>query len=110
MIIDRVDLLLSTQRGLLGNVFPKLRAVCVNSTENLVFVCFYCDGEISEEEIEHCESTLDDIIADFCNLAKEGEEEVEFETPIIRLDYPKKMPLTGDWTYYRYEDSSRYID
>lgn len=104
------DLKLSVLRGLLGNVFPKLRAVCVNSKENLIFVCFYCDGEISEDDKELCESTLDDIIADFCHLVKEGKDSMEFETPIIRLDYPRKMPLIGDWVYYRHEDSSLYID
>ncbi len=110
MIIDVVNLKLSAQRGLLGNVFPELRAVCVESTENLIYVCFYCDGEISAENKDLCECVLDDIIADFYNRTKEGEPEIEFETPIIRLDYPKKMSLKGRWVYYRHEDSSRYVD
>ncbi len=105
MIINSVNLRLSAQRGLLGNVFPELRAVCVESTENLIYVCFYCDGEITPEIKEHCECVLDDITSDFCHIDK-----IEFETPFIRLDYPKKMPLRGDWVYYRHEDSSRYID
>ncbi len=42
---------LSAQRGLFGNVFQKLRAVCVESKENLIFVCFYCDGEISVKNV-----------------------------------------------------------
>lgn len=102
MIVDIASLELSAQRGLLGNVFPKLRAVCVNSTENLIFVCFYIDGEISEDETEFCESILDDVTADFCI-----HDEIEFETPIIRLDYPERPPLIGHWVYYRYEDYSR---
>jgi hypothetical protein len=29
---------------------------------------------------------------------------------IIRIDYPKKMPLIGHWVFYRQEDSSQYIE
>ncbi len=92
----------SALRGLLGRVFPKLRAVCVNSTENLIYVCFYIDGEISEDEAEYCEGALDDIIADFCHLTYNGKD-IEFETPIVRLDYPQKPSLIGHWVYYRDE-------
>jgi hypothetical protein len=105
MVVDMVDLKLSTARGLLGHVFPTLRAVCVNSTENLIRVCFYCNGEITEDHTELCESVLDDVTSDFLHLIKEGEGGLEFETPIIRLDYPNKMPLVGEWVYYRCEDS-----
>ncbi len=110
MIIDIVNLRLSAQRGLLYNSFPELRAVCVESSENLIYVCFYCDGKISEENNELCECVLDDIMADFCNMGTKEGVEIKFETPIIRLDYPKKMPLRGCWVYYRHEDSSRYVD
>lgn len=101
MKVPEDDLILSTLRGLLRNVFPELRAVCVESRENLIFVCFYCDGEISDDNKECCESTLDDIFSDFSYIPG-----IEFDTPIIRLDYPKKMPLIGEWVYYRHEDSS----
>jgi hypothetical protein len=103
MIIDIVNLKLSVQRGLLGHVFPKLRAVCVNSKENLIYVCFYIDGEISENQKELCESVLDDVTADFFNAKADENNEIEFETPIIRLDYPKKPLLIGHWVYYRNE-------
>lgn len=103
MIVDIVDLKLSAQRALLGNVFPKLRAVCVNSSENLVYVCFYIDGEISDEEKELCECTLDDIMADFFMATAKEEDRLEFETPIVRLDYPQHPPLNGHWVYYRSE-------
>jgi len=99
MKVPEDDLKLSAQRGLFGNVFQKLRAVCVESKENLIFVCFYCDGEISDDDNECCESTLDEIFAD-CSYVPE----IKFETSIVRLDYPQKMPLIGDWVYYRYED------
>lgn len=105
MIVNLRTLKLAALAGLLGNVFPRLRAVCVDSQENLVIVCFYCDGEISDDEKECCESTLDEIFASCSQVST-----IEFETPIIQLDYPKKMPLIGHWVFYRKEDSSRYID
>lgn len=103
------DLKLSVQRALLSNVFRSLRAVCVESRENLIFLCFYCDGEVSEDHRECCESVLDEVIADFF-FASKDKPVIEFETPVIRLDYPKKMPLIGDWVFYRKEDSSRYVE
>jgi hypothetical protein len=108
MIIDMVDLKLSTIRGLLGRVFPALRAVCINSTENLIQIYFYCDGEITNDKKKMCSSVLDQIVVDFDHLTQ-NENRLRFEAPVIRLDYPNKMPLTGSWIYYRYEDSSKYV-
>lgn len=110
MKVSLADLQLSVQRGLLGNVFSKLRAVCIESREkNLIFLCFYCEGEISEDDRECCESVVDQVVADFACVS-EDKPVIEFETPIVRVDYPKKMPLIGHWVFYRKEDSSRYID
>lgn len=109
MKVPMEDLKLSVQRALLTNVFPTLRAVCVESRENLISLCFYCDGEPSEDNRECCESVMDEVIADFF-LASADKPVIEFEMPIIRIDFPKKMPLTGCWVFYRQEDSSRYID
>jgi hypothetical protein len=110
MNIDIVDLKLSVQRGLLGHVFPKLRAVCANSIQNRIIVCFYVDGEITEHEKELCECVLDDVTADFFLARADEKDQIEFEIPIIRLDYPKKPPLIGYWVYYRNEDTSKYIN
>jgi hypothetical protein len=105
MIVDISDIKLSTLRGLLGNILPELRAVCVDSKKNLIQAYFYIDGRISEELNESCESTIDQIIADFCHF-----QEIVFETPILQLDYAKKMPLIGEWVYYRHEESIQYVE
>jgi hypothetical protein len=102
MNLDLANLKLSVQAGLLGNAFPKLRAICVNLTENLIYTCFYIDGEISEDDKECCESILDEVHSDFCNSTHEGKE-IEFETHFTRLDYPQKPLLVGHWVYYRKE-------
>ena len=106
MIVDLVRVKLSAQRGLMMNSFPNLRAVCVNSTENLLSIYFYIDGEISEEDKESCECVLDDFFSDFSYLMDKG---MEFETPFIRLDFPNRMPLIGHWVYYRKENTAEYL-
>lgn len=102
MNLDLINLKLSAQRALLGNVFPNLRAVCINFSENLIYFYFYIDQEISEDYRESCQSAIDDVIADFCNVIHNGKE-IEFETSIMRLDFPQKPPLNGCWVYYRSE-------
>lgn len=109
MAIEIVDLKLSVQRGLLGNVFPSLRAVCINAIQNRIIICFYVDGEITDNEKECCECVLDDVTADFFKAKADKRSQIEFETPIIRLDYPQKPPLIGYWVYYRHEDTSKYV-
>lgn len=103
MIVDMVDLKLSAGRALWGHVFPKLRAVCVNASEQVVFMHLYHDEEISEDDKELCECFRDEVIADFGHLTTKTGEDIEFEIPLIRIDYPQEMPLNGQWVYYRYE-------
>ncbi len=105
MSVDIVGLKLSAQRGLLYNVFPELRAVCVSAEENLIYVGFFVDGEITEEQREYCASVLDDILADFFQVNPNEEDDLEYEAPIVRLDYPQKPPLRGFWVYYRHESN-----
>lgn len=108
MSIKNEELFLSAQRALLGNVTSGLRALSVNTYENVIEVYFFYDGEIDEEKRELAESIMDEIIADFW-YDNEGKE-IEFDYKIKRLDFPKKMPLKGFWVYYRYEDSTQYPD
>lgn len=102
MSIDIMNLKLSAQRGLLGNVFPRLRAVCLDTKKNSLFICFYVDGKITKSNRDCCESVIDNIAEDFCNVSR-NETGIEFATSIVRLDYPQKPPLIGHWIYYRSE-------
>jgi len=94
---------LSAQRALLGNVSANLRAACVYFQDNIIHTTFYYDGEISEDSHELAESVLDEVIADFVFQKGENGKEFEFETLILRVDYPNPMPLNGHWVYYRHE-------
>lgn len=97
---DIGNLKLSAQKALLGNVLPNLRAVCVDCEVGKIFVSFYVDGKISKENMESYNNTVDQIIADFLKDEKKNDSELS----IVQLDYPEKMPLKGDWVYYRSED------
>jgi hypothetical protein len=102
MKITNVDLLLSIQRALLGNISPNLRAVCTKLEEKAINIYFYYDKKISDENCELSAHTIDQVMADFWE--NEDGNEIEFYTPILLLNYPQKMPLVGDWVYYRHED------
>lgn len=101
MKVNNHELLLSIQRALLGNVTPNLRAVCVKLKEKKISIHFYYDKNISDEDRELSAHTIDQVMADFWEN-DEGDE-IEFFTPLLLINYPQKMPLVGDWAYYRHE-------
>lgn len=104
MSIQLPVLKLSIQRALLGNISPKLRAVCANVEENKIYINFYYDGIISEDDQELYEHACAQIMADFSFPEKGSDVETECNMQIIRLDFPQKMPLIGHWVYYRNEE------
>ena len=108
-INDIVYLKLSAQRALWGHVFSQLRAVSVNVNENEIDVRFYHDGELSEENEEYCELATTEIIADYPYYFNNKKPQTEFNTPIIRLDYPAQIPPHGHWVYFRHENPSSYF-
>lgn len=101
MAIERENLLLSVQRGLLKHVAPNLRAVCVKYEDYKIYVYFYYDGKIKESDKELAESVMDDIISDF-HIDREGNS-IGFDINILQIDFPQPVPLKGDWVYFRYE-------
>jgi hypothetical protein len=107
--VNEIDYLkLSTQRALWGHVFPELRAVSVSVNKNQIDVCFYHNGELTENDRECCELAITEIIADYPYYFDNEKIETEFNTPIIRLDYPDKIPQRGEWVYFRYENPSQF--
>ena len=80
-----------------------------DSKDNLIQTCFYYENCISEEEQAMCNRANRKIITDFSYISQNSSQ-IEIKMSIIRIDYPKKMPLIGHWVFYRKEDSSRYID
>lgn len=109
MVVSIGDLKLSAQEALLRNVFPNLRAVCVNTHNRLIQICFYHKNSITEKERALCQDVMSKIISAF-SQNREDEPQIKFDATIVRIDFPKKMPLIGHWVFYRQEDSSLYID
>lgn len=84
------EILLATQKSLLGVVTPSLRSVIVDfiPDEKRVYIRFYYDGEVSEEIIDLWDCAITEIIAAFGA-------DYQFDEAIERLDFPKKIPFRG---------------
>lgn len=90
-----VSLLLATQRALLGEVVPSLRAIAVEWKDNTILIYFYNDGGISKE-LEHDYSSIAaEVVANYSDA--------DVDEKIIRLDYPAKLPEHQYWAYRRKE-------
>ena len=91
--INRVGAILSMNRALWGEVSPPLRAARIKWDDKVIYLFFYYDGEISEEDHESAECVSTEVISDF--------PEYQLEVDIIRIDYPKAIPQEGGETVYR---------
>jgi hypothetical protein len=89
------DLFLNTQKALLDKVGPSLRAVNVKKANNIIFICFYNDGEITDNLTDEFISISKDIIKNF--------NDIKIDTKIVRIDYPQPIPPDINWVYRRKE-------
>jgi len=84
MTIDselRQNVLLSLQRALLGEVFPALRTVSVEiSNDGVKFYC-YVDGPPTEEDLESLECVETEVMADFA-------EDFDVSHEVLQVDVP----------------------
>ncbi len=90
--------LLAVQSALLDVISPELRAVVVDvcKDKELLFLWFYYDGDVSEKLIDLWECAITEASAALgpdCVL----------DDGVVRLDYPKKIPLRGRYAYLRME-------
>ncbi len=71
----------------------KVRGVLAiwNELENTVYVTFYYNGEITEDELEDYSIACSEIIAHCSNAILEGK--------FIRLDYPNLLPQSEFWAF-----------
>ena len=99
----REHVLLSTQRALLGNVFPALRGVGLDWNEISINVTCYVDGPISVKDRESLEDMLTQILADV-------EPEVRIQLQIQDLPAPQKLGQHLAWAYLRRESPSLAFD
>jgi hypothetical protein len=72
MSIERVDMLLSVQRALLGAIGASLRAIAVRYTEISVTLIVLADNEWEPEQQDALEVALTEIVADFPQIESVG--------------------------------------
>jgi hypothetical protein len=90
--------LLATQNALLREVTPQLRAVFVDldHKEDLLHISFYYDGEATEKTLDSWDCVISEASTDL------GPEYL-LKATIERLDYPKKIPVSGYCAFLRKE-------
>lgn len=100
--IDRVDLILSANRALLGEVRPNMRRVCIEylKNEKKMILYFFYDSPPTQEELDYdVEGTISvEMSCDF-------PEELNWEEKSFVLPYPAKIPDKGISVFRRYEPS-----
>jgi hypothetical protein len=92
----RIQVLLSVNRALLGEVPPALRGVTVGWDEHSIELRAYFDGEIDEEDRESMECVLTEVMADFSA-------DEQFALDCVRQDAPARMEALREWVYLRRE-------
>lgn len=94
--VDRVAMIFSLLTGLLGEVSPELRSASIKWDDPCVYVYFFYDGPISEENEESAQCVATEVIACFPKH--------QLEVNIQRLDYPHPLPQdVGELVYRRRE-------
>ncbi|MFI5334701.1 MAG: hypothetical protein ACHQT8_06015 [Chlamydiales bacterium] len=93
------NILLATQRALLGVVTSALRAVVVDldNDKQVAYIHFYYHGTVPEEIIDLWDCAITEVIA-----AMGGD--YVLDEGIERIDFPNKIPFRGRFAYRRHED------
>ena len=91
----RGPVLLSLQRGLLGEIPPALRGVAVDWDARHVRIVGYFDGPISEEDRESMSVVETEVIADFPDMV--------VTTDLVRRDAPTPLDWLRAVAYSRRE-------
>lgn len=89
------DLILNTSKALLGEIEARFRGVAVEWQNDIINVFFYIDGEIDQDLEDNCTSIGAEIVACYVDVG--------IEEKIIRIDFPKKLPVHLNWVYKRKE-------
>jgi hypothetical protein len=90
--------LLSMQSALLREITPDLRAVIIDldKNEQILYACFYYDGEVSEKMIDLWDCVI-------CEASASLGPDCFVKAQVARLDYPQKIPSGGYCAYLRRE-------
>lgn len=93
--VTRTDLILSLKRALGQEIFPQLRSAQIRYDEQFVYLYFFYDREITDDDYESMSCAETESSVDFMSY--------RFLTEYTRLDYESPIPLRGDVIYLRKE-------
>lgn len=85
---------LSIQSALLGAITENIRNVAVYINEKKIFLYFFINGEISEDEKENISIIETEVIADF-------EDDFDIESIIKRVDTPEPITLDRGFSVFQ---------
>lgn len=84
---------LSLQRALLGKVTPNIRGIIALLDGSQIYLTFYYDGDISENDEENASEIETEVIADF-------DDKYTILTQVKRLDFPQRIKLDNGFLVY----------
>jgi hypothetical protein len=94
--LSNIDLRLSGQRALCGNIPTSLRSVSAEFRNNkIVFQCIF-DGNPSDDDKELLSIAATEIIADFPDIN-------EIDEQFLAVKYPEKFKDLENLLYLKYE-------
>lgn len=96
--MDTVELKLSLQRALLGEVTNKLFAVTAGLTDSCITVAAYYDGEPNDDDREQMEVVATEVVADFPEA-----NDIRVEVYNKRRKRPEMLDF---WAFYKADDHS----
>lgn len=94
--VEREDVLFSVQRAMLGEVFPSLRAVTVEWSDDTVKFFAYVDGPLADEDAESLSCISAAVAADFWSG-------VDIDYEVVQVDAPNKIVDQRTRVYHRRE-------
>lgn len=93
-----VQLKLSAQRALWGNVTPPLRHASIELKDNkIVWQCIY-DGDAIEDDLELMSDSAAEILGDFSS-------DYGYEEIIVIRPFPEKIEYLKNLIYFRNENN-----
>lgn len=95
--LNRVRAILSMNRAMWGEISPTLRAIQISWNTEKIYIFYYYDGEIADEDRFSAECISTEMMA--------GYPDYELEENIIQWNYPKPIPDNGELVYMRRESS-----
>ncbi len=97
--MNRIEVLLSIQRALVGAITPRMRAITIGFKSNTnIPLRVYFESQPSEEEFDVINTITGEVAGDFPEIDDFPEEIIVNSTTKVN-----KLPVLDAWVYMRYE-------